>query len=192
MRGDYCMTGVLARFAIVAAAWWLTMGMLFPRGGLSAVFAPPLVLIIGSVWAAGSIRSDRASRIGVGLTCSIGAYFAMLGVVGTQGMSGREGGGEVLVYFAAVFAASYGIAAVIFMLPILRVSPRAYAIGVGGFVAGGLLSTLPAAMALSAGVFNFFTAPLLVVAPMFVGVASLAEWGDSADSDGRYNRRTRP
>jgi hypothetical protein len=168
------------------------MAVLFPRGGLSAVLAPPLVLLIGSVWAASSIRSDVAGRIGIGLTCFVGAYLATLAVVGTQAMSGREGGGEMLLYFAGALAATYGVAAAIFLLPILGSGPRAYAAGVGGFMVGGLLAALPAAIAVTAGRFNFFSAPLFILAPMFVGVASLAEWGSSPDQPGRYNRATRP
>ena len=89
--------------------------------------------------------------------CAFGATAAAFGMVATQAMSGREDAGQLLGFFLVILAGTYGAGATVFLLPLLRPAPRAYAVGVAGFIVSGIGAAMAAALATGAGLLNFRT-----------------------------------
>jgi hypothetical protein len=130
---------VAARFVAANAIGWSAFLAVVATGGAMPFWAVPLVFGGAVTWAAGALTHRLSSRIGFGVATGLGLAGSVLGLVGTQAMTGHESFVSSLpmvvpVVVAFVFASAVGL------LPLgADLGMRAWRFGVVGFAAGAFV-----------------------------------------------------
>jgi hypothetical protein len=86
----------------MVAAWLIIVAML--SGGTRALLTPPLAFAAAGIWASSTFGLGLLARLGFGSVLALGGTGSFFALVGTQGMTGREGAVE-LTYFTCFVAA---------------------------------------------------------------------------------------
>ncbi len=158
------------RFAVGGSVGCVALAAMAPRGGMLALYGPPLAFFASTFWAAGELRLGVLGRLGFGAAVAISTFSSSLALMATQGMTGRE---NFFVALTIPFLVVNSVSGLLGLLLVLPVRPKAFAYGVVGFVAGGTVAGLIAAVAMETHQLNFYTAlPLVAIPGVVAGTAS--------------------
>jgi hypothetical protein len=163
---------VAVRFVAGNVIGWLAfMAVVQTHFGVP-FWSVPFVFGLGITWAAQSLKLGIGTAVGFGVATVLGIAGSVFGLIGTQGMSGREPFFSVLLYMAPVLVVVNGVAACMGLSTSFnsQLGGRVWLYGVIGFTLGGLLAGL---LATATFLWTSSPFPLIPVPRALVYVANL-------------------
>jgi hypothetical protein len=158
-RASLTVGAVAARFAlgslIGVAGLSLTLLSHVPR--TLATMLPAITFFLGGAVAGTALRPSVGSALGFGVAFLIGNVGALLSVVATQAMTGREG--NVASSYALSYAIVFGIAGFI-GLRSAHARGQPLRVGVLGFSGGGIMAALLFVVLLQAQLSRHWGSPI--------------------------------